>query len=213
MNDIHMEQTRAPVSFDTIGPATAPAIVFLHCTAANRKLWLPQMERLADQFHVIAPDLPGHGALAEQPFRLDTACQYVGDVIDRIARRTALVVGLSLGGYVAMELARQTPGRVAGLVLSGCIADFSGITGTCVRRAGLLLKASSRYHVIQAALGQLIRKLLNRSVQKGIHELRPPSIAETILAADLAPQAIVDVLLALAGKDFRPTPVPFQVLS
>jgi pimeloyl-ACP methyl ester carboxylesterase len=39
------------------------------------------------------------------------------------------VAGLSLGGYLAIELAVRAPDRVAGLVLSGCSLNFTGVRG------------------------------------------------------------------------------------
>lgn len=48
---------------DVAGPREAFPIVLLHGAAATRKMWVPQMEALSDEFRVIALDLPGHGPL------------------------------------------------------------------------------------------------------------------------------------------------------
>ena len=40
-------------------------------------MWVQQIEALSDEFRVIPVDLPGHGALREQPFQLATACQII----------------------------------------------------------------------------------------------------------------------------------------
>ena len=53
-----------------VGPADAPAIVFLHGTRLTRAQWLPQVRRLSDRFRCIAVDLPGHGARAGEPFTM-----------------------------------------------------------------------------------------------------------------------------------------------
>jgi pimeloyl-ACP methyl ester carboxylesterase len=54
---------------------------------------------------------------------MDTAIQRLVILIDRETTDRAVVVGLSLGGYVSMGLAFRHPERVAGLVLASCNAD------------------------------------------------------------------------------------------
>ncbi len=90
-------------------------------------MWTAQMLDLSDRFHVVALDLPGHGALADRPFTVEGAADEVGRVIETAAGGRAVVVGLSLGGYVAMDLAARRPGLVRGLVLSGASAEPVGL--------------------------------------------------------------------------------------
>src|SRR5262245_20905030 len=105
-------------TFDNAGSANSPAIVLVHGSVVTRKMWLPQLRGLSDTFHVIAPDLPGHGTLAKTRFSFSSAGQTLSDIILQEAGGCALVAGLSLGGYVAMELAHRSPDLVSGLVLS-----------------------------------------------------------------------------------------------
>ena len=60
-----------------VGPATAPAIVFLHGTRLTRAAWTAQLEVLGGEFRAIAVDLPGHGSRAAEPFTLDGATDVV----------------------------------------------------------------------------------------------------------------------------------------
>ena len=109
------------------GPEDAPAIVFVHATRLSRELWRPQLDRLAATFRCIAIDLPGHGERAGEPFTLAAASDAVVAAIDaEVPSRRAVLVGLSLGGYVAIETAERCPEHVAGLVLSGCSAEPAG---------------------------------------------------------------------------------------
>ena len=91
------------------GPADRPAIVLVHGSVVTRKMWLPQLRGLSDAYRTIAPDLPGHGGRANEPFTFAGASQVVADVIDNAAGGRALVVGASLGGYVAIDLAHRSP--------------------------------------------------------------------------------------------------------
>ena len=102
-------------AFAATGPAGAPALVLLHGTRRTRAMWRHQLAGLADAFRVVAVDLPGHGALADVPFRLADASALVGRVIDDAGGGRAIVVGQSLGGYVGLDLAvaPARPGRRA----------------------------------------------------------------------------------------------------
>ena len=110
-------------AYQVVGPAGAPPIVFIHATRLNREIWRPQQIGLADSYRVVTLDLPGHGTLAARAFRLTRAVEQVARIIDCAANGRAMVVGLSLGGYVAMELAARYPERVAGLVICGATTE------------------------------------------------------------------------------------------
>ncbi len=117
-----------------VGPAGAPAIVFIHGTRLNRRQWQPQMRRLSGRFRCIAIDLPGHGVRSAEPFATASACAAVVDAIKANAPSgRAVLVGLSLGGYVAIDVAEAAPERVAGLVLAGCSAEPIGPSAVGIR--------------------------------------------------------------------------------
>ena len=110
----------SPGAYDVAGPATAPAIVFVHGTRLTRSSWTPQMEVLRDSFRVVAMDLPGHGALADRPFSMAAASEELARVIESTAGGSAIVVGLSLGGYVGMDLAATRPSLVREIGRASC---------------------------------------------------------------------------------------------
>ena len=113
-------------SYTAVGPPDAPAIVLVHGTRMSRGMWHPQLAALQGGFRVIALDLPGHGALRDRRFDWDEAVEEIARVIDEAAGGRAVVCGLSLGGYLAIDLAARYPERVAGLVISGASAEPSG---------------------------------------------------------------------------------------
>jgi pimeloyl-ACP methyl ester carboxylesterase len=118
-----------PVRHWTVeGPADATPIVFVHGAMMGRSVWRPQVDALRDRFRVIAVDQPGHGTLRQQPFTLEGAVQNVVDAIDREADGRAILVGLSLGGYVSMTVAGRFPERVRGLVIAGCTREPVGMS-------------------------------------------------------------------------------------
>jgi pimeloyl-ACP methyl ester carboxylesterase len=113
-------------SFDEAGPANAHAIVFVHGMRVTRRMWQPQMDSLASEFRVIAVDLPGHGSRKNEPFHVEHAVDEIAAVVDQAGNGSALVVGLSLGGYMAMEFGARYPQKAAGLVIASASVEPRG---------------------------------------------------------------------------------------
>ncbi len=117
-------QTR--VAFTTYGDPDAPAILFLHGIRLGAAIWQLHATALASRYRIVAVDLPGHGALAGMPFTTENVTALLDEAIDGIASGPPVIVGYSLGGYVAMRYAAHYPQRTAGLLLAGCTLDFEG---------------------------------------------------------------------------------------
>jgi pimeloyl-ACP methyl ester carboxylesterase len=95
-----------------------PPLVFLH-GAGGMPIVLPFMEKLAQRFDVIVPDHPGYG-LSDEPEWLenihDVAYFYLDFLVHLKLERVALV-GNSMGGWMAMEMAVRNTSRIGALVL------------------------------------------------------------------------------------------------
>jgi pimeloyl-ACP methyl ester carboxylesterase len=94
-----------------------PPLLYLH--SAGVEGWQPFHDLLARQFQVIAPFHPGYG-MSEGGERLDSIEDVVFhylDLLDLLELERVNVMGLSLGGWIAAELATRHPERVARLVL------------------------------------------------------------------------------------------------
>jgi len=97
------------LAFDDAG--AGPCVVLIHGHPFDRSLWQPQVEVLATEFRVVAPDLRGFGASPVTP-HLVTLREYAQDVEELLARlgiECAAAVGLSMGGLVVMDLATTRP--------------------------------------------------------------------------------------------------------
>ncbi|MFG7942521.1 alpha/beta fold hydrolase [Streptomyces cacaoi] len=102
------------------GPADAPALVLVHGSAASGRSWDAPVPLLAGSHRVIRIDLLGHGRSAGPAgadYGIAAQGRRVGEVLDRLGVRQAVVAGHSTGGSVATALAEQRPGTVTGLVL------------------------------------------------------------------------------------------------
>jgi len=95
-------------------------VVLVHGLRTSRTMWRAQVEALrAYGVEALAVDLPGHGERRGERFTLDAAVDTVAEGVDAVGGR-ALVVGLSLGGYVGIAHAARRPAQVAGLVAAAC---------------------------------------------------------------------------------------------
>jgi pimeloyl-ACP methyl ester carboxylesterase len=102
-----------------IGGTTGPVLLLLHGLLGSGASFGPALDELARTHRVVAPDLPGHGA-SEKPagdYSLGSLATQVRDLLVLLGLESATVVGHSLGGGVAMQLAYQFPTAVERLVL------------------------------------------------------------------------------------------------
>lgn len=109
---------------DRVGEPSAgkPTIVILHGLLGNRRDWCPIARRLAHAATFIIPDLPNHGDAPHlDPFTAEATCQIIRETIRREAPGQPILFGHSLGGKLAMRLARDTPEAFSKLI----VADIS----------------------------------------------------------------------------------------
>jgi pimeloyl-ACP methyl ester carboxylesterase len=97
-----------------------PPLLFLHA-AGGAGTWLPFHGLLARRFEVIAPDHPGFGGSDDMPEveAIDDLVYHYLDVLDRLGLERVNVVGGSVGGWIAAELAVHSPHRIERLALLG----------------------------------------------------------------------------------------------
>jgi pimeloyl-ACP methyl ester carboxylesterase len=173
------------------GPPDAPAIVFVHGTRLTGSMWSPQLAALSDEFRIVALDLPAHGSRAGVPFTMDSAADALAADIGEHAGGRAVVVGLSLGGYVAMTLAARDPALVRALVLSGATAEPIG-----VRMVPYLALAAVMRRVSDARLERVNAGYFRRRY--------PAALAEPIVAGGFWSRGGADALHAISGQRFVP---------
>ncbi|MEV7966403.1 alpha/beta hydrolase [Sphaerisporangium sp. NPDC088356] len=103
------------ISHDVAG--SGPAVVLLHSTVCDRRMWDPQMAALVDAGHrVVRCDLRGFGE-TPMPDRPYNDAQDVTDLMDLLGIEHAALIGASGGGRVALEIAARWPKRVTSLAL------------------------------------------------------------------------------------------------
>jgi pimeloyl-ACP methyl ester carboxylesterase len=95
-------------------------LLLLHGRGGHLETWIRNSPALAERFQVFAIDLLGHGLTdrpADSRFDIGSLTRHVRDVLDTLALPAVHIVGQSLGGWVAAELALTEPDRVNRLAL------------------------------------------------------------------------------------------------
>ena len=179
---------------DGSGAASAdrsPTIIFLHGTRLTGSQWAIQVDALGDEYRCLTPDLPGHGLAANDPFTLAAAAEAVAQTIEAEADGRAILVGLSLGGYVAMDVAARWPERVAGLVLAGATTEPVG-------------PRALAFHGLAWIFGTLDETWLRRINVWFFRGRYRPAIADPIVAGGFYFRGGAAALRSLVGERFRP---------
>jgi pimeloyl-ACP methyl ester carboxylesterase len=169
--------------------------VLLHSFPVDRRMWAAQCAALAADGHrAVVFDLPGFGGaprMTASPPSLDAYVDAVLAALDALGLDRVTLVGLSLGGYVALRLAARAPDRLRGLVL----ADTRAAADSPETRAGRVLNLAL---VRSRGPAALIEKMLPHL----LHRDAPESLRDTLRgwAAEQSAEAVGDALLAMRDR-------------
>ena len=102
------------------GPEEAPPVVLLHGSLANASAWLGDVGVLAQRHRVYAVDMigePGFSAPSRPPLASGAYAPWLDEVFDGLGVARPALVGISLGGWLALEYATHHPDKVSALAL------------------------------------------------------------------------------------------------
>ena len=168
------------------GLESGPTLVMVHGAGANRKMWLPEIDCLSDRYRMVTVDLPGHGARMDEKYYYGQSVAAVEQAIEGHTSGSVVVVGLSLGGYVAMAVRHP---RIAGLVLSGSTIAYTGWGGLSTKLYGMALAPLTRF--VRKANEKALRKVLSSEM------------ADEFIAHGLSLKAATRALRTIPGPDYR----------
>lgn len=190
-----------PTSFlarmpEKIAPQNRVPLVFLHAFPLSSAMWDAQLEYFGQTRATIAPDFRGAGesALFGQKPSIAILARDVNALLDELQIERAIVAGCSMGGYVALEIARQFPKRLAALVLIDTRADADRDDAKKARAEMIeLARANSGLEVAQ----KMIPKLLSETTR-----LEKPEIAEKVraIASNLSGENAAKFIEALRDR-------------
>ena len=102
-------------------------IALIHGAGSNGHTFHRQVEAFGEKHSPVALDLPGHGRSSgvEGLTTVSDYADFIAAWLDALKIRSAVILGHSMGGAIAMELALRHPSRVDALVLSSTAAKFN----------------------------------------------------------------------------------------
>lgn len=108
------------ISYEVHGKDGSPWIVLCHSLACDKRMWEPQIERLAGRFRILVHDMRGHGETSAPSgaYTLELLASDVVELMRQLDIRRARFVGLSIGGMIGQILADRHAGLFDRVVLA-----------------------------------------------------------------------------------------------
>lgn len=204
---------------------TGVPLLLVHGFPLDHRMWCGQLDGLGDIARVVALDLPGFGGTPPDSddgtaTRMDAFADHVLALADALGFSTFVVGGLSMGGYVALAVARRRPERLSGLLLFDTRAEpdsdearpareelairvlAQGVEGLVDEFSARLLAPrtlAERPHVVRA-IGEMIRSASAVGVAAASRGMALRPDARPHLAAIRVPTLVV------GGEEDRVTP-------
>jgi pimeloyl-ACP methyl ester carboxylesterase len=197
-----MDQQAEDTGLAYIDSCDSLTLLMIHGFPFSSAMWEPQVEDLSSVVRVVAPDLRGHGRSepVPGPYTMQMFADDCVGLLDYLAIYGPVVVcGLSMGGYVAFELFRQIPERIAGMILVSTRAGADTAVAKANRNRMIALAEAEGVAPIAEAM---LPKLL--SPHTLIHDAEVTEFTQEMMEAT----SVEGVVGALAAMRDRPDSTP-----
>ncbi len=179
-------------------------MLFIHGWGQSTRVWFNQQQHFASASFI---NLPGHGGAPDAAAVGDTATSWLDMLEARLPEEPCILIGWSLGGMLAMQLAHSRPERIAGLVLVGSTPCFTrkadwqhgcdAVTFSAFEQAirapeKARQRALSRFFALMLHGDELSRRAFNELAQRAVDRHHPAS-----------PAGLTQGLSLLTGMDLR----------
>jgi pimeloyl-ACP methyl ester carboxylesterase len=156
------------------GPKDAPALLLLHGLPSSSRMFQPLLTRLADNFHLIAPDYPGFGHSDwPDPKQFNYTFDHIAHVMDNFTRTIGLdrytLYMQDYGGPVGFRMALAHPERVEALIVQDAVAHDEGLGENWATRRAFWADRSAHEDALR-------RNLLSLAVTKTRHVGDDPNV-------------------------------------
>lgn len=186
------------IAFDEAGTGD-DVLLLVHGTPFNRSMWHPQLKPVASAgWRVMAPDLRGYGESTVVPGKtiFDVFASDLAALLDQLGIDRIALGGLSMGGQIVMQFARQYPERVRGLVLAATFAQTD--TDEAKRRRNAMADRLVEEGMLPYATEVLPKMLAPRSIAA------LPAVAEHVMQM-MRTAHPEGAAAALRGRSERPS--------
>jgi pimeloyl-ACP methyl ester carboxylesterase len=201
-----VEVVGARVNYVELGKGNP--VVFVHGLSGAWQNWLENIPHFARSRRVIALDLPGFGASPIPPWEISITAygRFVRDFCERLGIERCSLIGNSMGGFIATEVAITEPGRVDALVL----VSAAGITWARARRepAEMIARVgrAAAPLALRFQMSGIRRSKFRKRVFHGVfhdpNALRREMLWENVIPALKSP-GYFDAMTNLFGYDIR----------
>jgi 3-oxoadipate enol-lactonase len=147
-------------------------VVLVNSLGATLAMWAPQVGPLTERFRLVRFDTRGHGGTIAEPgdWTVGDLADDVADLLDGVGAERAHVVGISLGGAIAMTMALHHPDRVGRLVLMSTAPKLGTIEGWHERAT--TVKAEGCEALADATMGRWFTPRFHAAHPKVVAEFR-----------------------------------------
>jgi pimeloyl-ACP methyl ester carboxylesterase len=196
------------VNYADLGQGDGPPVVFVHGLGGQWQNWLENIPFFAQNRRVVALDLPGHGLSDMPPDKISISGygRTVNELCERLELGRVDLVGNSMGGFVAAEVALQFPDRVNRLVLVSAAgitsADMKRSPGPVILRVGAGLATYTAARFRQIAARPMTRHFALSLVARHPSRLAPDLVYEGLMKGT-GKEGFDDALRACLDYDFR----------
>lgn len=183
------------ISYNDLGEGLIP-IIFLHGFPFDKTMWDEQLNFLKDSHRVIACDIRGFGKSTDEESHLSIDL-FANDLlffIDKLGLEKVIICGLSMGGFIALNVMKRFPSRFGALLLCDiqCIADTAEVK-------------SKRYAAIDEIEKEGVRNFNEGFIKKVFYEEslnQKPKLVEELrkVVFSNSPHIICQGLVALAER-------------
>ena len=210
------------ISYTDEGPDNAPIIILIHGFPFNKTMWNKQVDMLIENWRVIAYDIRGFGnsGAGTADFSIELFVDDLIDLMDTLKIETAMLCGLSMGGYIALNAMENFPKRFNALILcdTNCMADTPEAaekrmkTVESIQEKGLEQYANDSVKKLFAPESFVTNKEKIATVKEMIMEASVQSLSKTLVALSRRKETCTNLhrisipVLIVVGKEDQITP-------
>lgn len=169
-------------------------VVFIHGYPLNHTIWEKQFP-LSNRYRIIAPDLPGFGrSPASQVLTMDDYANLIVELLDKKHIDKAVLVGHSMGGYIALAFAEHHASRLLGL---GLVCSQAG-ADTDEGKAGRLKNAE---RVEKEGIDFIVETMIEKLLSPSNFKTQPQLVAalRSVMKSSTS-EGVITALKAMAGR-------------
>jgi pimeloyl-ACP methyl ester carboxylesterase len=142
------------VFYREAGPKSAPTILLLHGLPSSSRMFQPLLKRLADNYHLVAPDYPGFGHSdwpdpKQFPYTFDHIAQLMNGFTEALGLSHYALYMQDYGGPVGFRMALAHPERIDGLIVQDAVAHNDGLGANWATRRAFWVDRSAHEEALR----------------------------------------------------------------